>query len=295
MAESFTFADGAYNRHSERRVDDASMEALWSDPKTEVLLVGGDHVSADDGGLVWRSPLDLPPALVDGAVRLYLGTVDGIERVALLVDRVPDPVGSLRTVATTLPPSQARLAVHAVGVGQWHRLHPRCARCGSPTEAAEGGHLRRCPVCGAHHFPRTDPAVIMLVTDDADRALLARRPDWPENRFSTLAGFVEPGEGLEDAVRRETLEETDVEVGEVTYAASQPWPFPSSLMLGFFARARTTRIEVDGTETADARWFSRDDISRMTASGELQLPGTVSISRWLIARWHGGDIHGEWR
>ena len=155
--------------------------------------------------------------------------------------------------------------------------------------------MRRCPECGAQHFPRTDPAVIMLITDDADRALLGRRPDWPPNRYSTLAGFVEPGESLEDAVRRETMEETAVEVAEVRYAASQPWPFPSSLMLGFFGRARTTRITVDGTETAAARWFGRDEVPRMTASGELELPGSLSISRWLIERWHGGLVHGEWR
>ncbi|MFD1826083.1 MULTISPECIES: NAD(+) diphosphatase [Mumia] len=290
MTEGFTFADGAYNRHSERRVDDAFMDALWADPKTPVLVVGGEHLAADADGLVWRSPADVP----DGD-RLYLGTVDGTEYAAVMVRRVPEPSRPLRAVATSLPLAQARLAVHAVGVAQWHRTHPRCARCGSPTDVVEGGHVRRCPECGAQHFPRTDPAVIMLITDDADRALLGRRPDWPATRFSTLAGFVEPGESLEDAVRRETWEEAGVEVGEVSYAASQPWPFPSSLMLGFFGRARTTRIAVDGTETADARWFGRDEVTRMTASGELDLPGTLSISRWLIERWHGGLVHGEWR
>ncbi|MGH1562123.1 NAD(+) diphosphatase [Mumia sp. DW29H23] len=290
MAEGFTFADGAYNRHSERRVDDAFMDGLWSDPKTEVLLVGGEHVSADDDGLVWRAPADVPEG-----DRLYLGTVDGVEHAAVMLDRVPPPARALRTFAQDLATAQARLAVHAVGVAQWHRMHPRCARCGAPTDVREGGHVRRCPECGATHFPRTDPAVIMLITDADDRALLARRPDWPEGRFSTLAGFVEPGESLEDAVRRETLEETDVEVGEVSYAASQPWPFPSSLMLGFFGTARTTDITVDGTETAAARWFSREDVRRLTLSGDLVLPGAVSISRWLIERWYGAPLTGSWR
>ncbi|KAA1423068.1 NAD(+) diphosphatase [Mumia zhuanghuii] len=266
------------------------MDKLWTDTDTRVLLVGGEHVSADADGLVWRSPDDVP----DGD-RLYLGTVDGTEHAAVLVDRVPDPARALRVAAHDLVTTQARLAVHAVGVAQWHRTHPRCSRCGNPTAVAEGGHVRRCPECGAVHFPRTDPAVIMLITDDEDRALLGRRPDWPEDRFSTLAGFVEPGESLEDAVRRETWEETAIEVGEVSYAASQPWPFPSSLMLGFFGKARTTDVVVDGTETADARWFSREDVRRMTASGELLLPGSVSISRWLIERWYGAPLAGSWR
>jgi NAD+ diphosphatase len=290
VAEGFTFADGAYNRHSERRVDDAFMDALWSDPGTQVLFVGGEHVSADDEGLVWHSPEDAP-----AGDRLYLGTVDGVEHAAVLLDRVPEPHRALRVVAQALATAQARLAVHAVGVAQWHRTHPRCARCGAASDVVEGGHVRRCPECGAQHFPRTDPAVIMLITDDDDRALLGRRPDWPDNRFSTLAGFVEPGESIEDAVRRETYEETAVEVGEVAYAASQPWPFPSSLMLGFFGKARSTTITVDGTETADAQWFSRDDVRRLTLSGDLVLPGSLSISRWLIERWYGAPLTGSWR
>lgn len=289
MTDHLTFADGAYNRHSERRVDDGFMDTLWSDPKTKVLLVGGEHVSADDNTLVWRSAAEVPEG-----DRLYLGTVDGTEHAAVMLERVPPPARALRSLATELGTAQARLAVHAVGVAQWHRTHPRCSRCGAATDVREGGHVRRCPQCGATHFPRTDPAVIMLITDDADRALLGRRPEWPEGRYSTLAGFVEPGESLEDAVRRETLEETDIEVGEVSYAASQPWPFPSSLMLGFFGRARTTEVTVDGTETTDARWFSREDVRVLTLSGELVLPGGVSISRWLIERWYGAPLTGSW-
>jgi NAD+ diphosphatase len=134
----------------------------------------------------------------------------------------------------------------------------------------------------------------MLVTDADDRALLGHQPTWPESRFSTLAGFVEPGEPLEAAVRREVAEEVGIVVGDVTYAASQPWPFPSSLMLGFFADARTTEIGVDGVEIASARWFSRTELLAAAESGEVQLPGTLSISRWLIETWYGGALPGAW-
>ena len=134
----------------------------------------------------------------------------------------------------------------------------------------------------------------MLVTDDEDRALLGHAPSWPEHRYSTLAGFVEPGESLEDAVRREVAEETAIAVGEVRYAASQPWPFPASLMLGFFARASSTDVRVDGDEVTAARWFTRAELTAATGSGEVVVPAGVSISRWLIETWHGGELAGSW-
>jgi NAD+ diphosphatase len=187
----------------------------------------------------------------------------------------------------------ASLAVHAVGLSRWHQTHRFCPRCGAETQIGEAGHLRICPSCGTHHFPRTDPAVIMLITD-GDRALLGRQPSWPKKRFSTLAGFVEPGESLPDAVRREVLEEVGVEVGDVEFAGSQPWPFPSSLMLGFFGTALTHDITVDEKEIAEARWFTRAEITDLSAAGELILPPIVSISRWLVEHWHGGEISGRW-
>jgi NAD+ diphosphatase len=214
----------------------------------------------------------------------------------VVVDRVDDSLGpqSLRTVGPTIAPEDASLAVHAVGLARWHQLHGFCPHCGSPTEVHDAGHVRRCPSCGLHHFPRTDPAVIMLITDGHDRALLGRQAAWPENRFSTLAGFVEPGESLPDAVRREVMEEVGIEVGDVTYAGSQPWPFPSSLMLGFFGTALSHDIRVDGNEIADARWFTRAEITELSAASELLLPPLVSISRWLVNEWHGGEISGKW-
>lgn len=167
--------------------------------------------------------------------------------------------------------------VHAVALENWQRLHRFCSRCGERTVIAAAGHIRRCQACGAEHYPRTDPAVIMLVTDEEDRALLGRQVHWPEGRFSTLAGFVEPGESIEQSVVREVFEEAGVTVGEVEYIASQPWPFPSSLMLGFFARATSSEITVDGEEIHEARWFSREDLAAAFESGEV-LPRTASRS-----------------
>ncbi len=262
------------------------------DPDVKVLVIGGEHVPTLRGsGLRWISIDEAPEG-----EWIFLGVKDGVRHAAVMVDRVPadfEPA-SLRMIGPTIAPDEASLAVHAVGIARWHETHRFCARCGAPTEVGQAGHVRVCPVCGGHHFPRTDPAVIMLITDDQDRALLGRQPVWPEGRFSTLAGFVEPGETLGDAVRREVMEEVGIEVGDVTYAASQPWPFPSSLMLGFFGKALAYDIAVDQDEIAEARWFTRDEVTEMTASSELLLPPNVSISRWLLQTWHGGEIHGTW-
>ncbi|MGH3328313.1 MAG: NAD(+) diphosphatase, partial [Streptomycetales bacterium] len=158
------------------------------------------------------------------------------------------------------------------------------------TEVAAAGHLRRCPRCGAEHYPRTDPAVIMLVVDDDGRCLLGHQPRWPPRRFSAFAGFVEPGESLEQAVLREVHEEAGVRVRDVHYVASQPWPFPSSLMLAFTARAVTTEIAVDGEEIVEARWFSRAELAAAIENAEVILPPPVSIAHRLIETWYGTPL-----
>jgi NAD+ diphosphatase len=155
-----------------------------------------------------------------------------------------------------------------------------------------------CESCERQHFPRADPAVIMLVTDGGEgaqqRALLGRQPVWPQGRYSTLAGFVDPGESLEEAVVREVREEAGIEVTDVTYFGNQPWPFPSSLMVGFFARAVTTEIHLDDDELEAARWFSREEMRAEAEAGTLALPGGISISRSLIEAWYGGPLPGQW-
>lgn len=194
----------------------------------------------------------------------------------------------LRAAGPTLPQAEGALLAYAKGLLWWHLRHGFCGVCGSPTESAEAGHVRRCAdaACATQHFPRTDPAVIMLV-HDGDRVLLGRQPRFPPGMYSTLAGFVEPGESLEEAVAREVREEAGVEVEEVRYLASQPWPFPSSLMLGFFARAATTAIRVDPDELEDARWFGRDELLAAGEGDAFRLPRRDSIARRLVETWLG--------
>ena len=196
----------------------------------------------------------------------------------------------LRAVADLLPPDQASLAATAVALDNWHRTHPRGPRCGGPTEIAQAGWVRRCPADESWHHPRTDPAVIMAVTDPDDRLLLARNAGWPPGRMSVLAGFVEPGETLAAAVAREVHEEVGLEVSDVRYRADQPWPFPASLMVGFTARAASARLAPDGVEIVEARWFTRDELAAAFESGELYRPRAVSISARLVEEWYGGEL-----
>ena len=198
----------------------------------------------------------------------------------------PVEFADLRSVGPLLARPDGALLAYARGIVHWHGRHRFCAVCGNPTRSEEGGHVRRCinPTCKAQHFPRTDPAVIMLVTN-GDRALLGRQKIWLKGMHSTLAGFVEPGESLEEAVAREVHEETGIVVEEVTYHSSQPWPFPSSIMLGFTARATTTEIALDPEELEGARWFDRSYLLGHTDDDEFRLPRRDSIARRLIEDW----------
>ena len=191
----------------------------------------------------------------------------------------------LRLAGGLLPAEEAGLLAYARAMLWWRNRHRFCGTCGSPTEAADAGHVMRCTrsSCATEFFPRIDPAIIVLVTD-GERALLGRQASWPAGRYSTIAGFVEPGESFEDAVVREVREETSVEVGEIEYHSSQPWPFPSSVMVGFVARARLTTIDCPDGELEDARWFSCAEM----AAGTPALPPPQSISFRLIADWYEG-------
>lgn len=287
----------------------------WSAPGTRVVLVheGRLAVQEDGAGLDLRPAAELAelaPASGLPVLRLFLGAdEEGDVHAVVLPDRptatvdiegvgapgVDDLVASLRWATLReaghgLPDRDAGLAATAVGLAAWHERHPRCARCGAATEPATAGWTRRCTADGSDHYPRTDPAVIMAVLDDDDRLLLGHARHWPERRFSTLAGYVEPGESAEAAVRREVREEVGVVVGEVTYRGSQPWPFPASLMLAFVARATTTDLRPDGEEMTDARWFTPGELGRAVAEGEVLLPMRTSVARALIEDWHGGPL-----
>lgn len=287
----------AFDRARHDRTGILRKHEAWRDHDPRVLVIGGEHVATVDGPALRWIELDDAP---DGTW-IHLGEQGGRQHAAVVVDRVPEDLSptSVRVLAPLLGADELSLAVHAVAMARWLASTPYCPQCGTPTQVRQAGHLRVCPTsaggCGKHHFPRTDPAVIMLITDGEDRALLGRQAAWPEGRFSTLAGFVEPGESLEDAVRREVDEETGVGVGEVRYAGSQPWPFPASLMLGFFGRATTTDIVTDDDEIAEARWVTREELRAGGEAGTILLPPHgVSISSWLIETWLGEDVTAAW-
>ncbi|MEO6511999.1 MAG: NAD(+) diphosphatase [Nocardioides sp.] len=295
-------AANAHDRAGERRVDDAWLDERWADPETRVLVVSGTRIRPVDGTVPWSSPADVP---VTGT-KVLLGERDGRSWFTLLVapEDAPGDRGEYVGIREVLPylaadAADAPLVFHAIGLAEWHFATRHCPRCGGTLESRNAGAELVCTQCGKAQFPRTDPAVIMAITHgdagaEDERLLLGRQESWPAGRYSTLAGFLEPGETLEDAVRREVWEEVGVRVGEVTYFGNQPWPLPASLMLGFHGRATTYDIQVDGKEIEDARWFTRAEMRAGAEAGELVLPGGVSISRSLVEDWYGGPLPGGW-
>jgi NAD+ diphosphatase len=303
------FTGGRLDRAAERRTDPEWVAAQVASPDARAVLAGdaGVHVTGESrlallplAGLDAREPLLLgldatgPVFAVDanGASRAPVSAADQRwTTIAAHGEGEPDPATGtrpygLRAAAAVLPHADAGLAAHAAALVNWHRRHRHCSVCGAPTAVAEGGIVRRCGRCGAEHHPRTDPVVIMLVTD-GDRVLLGRQPSWPKGRYSALAGFVEPGESLEEAVAREVREEAGVEVGPPAYVASQPWPFPSSLMLGFTApwiAGQPRRIDA---ELEDVRWFTRADVAAAVEEreGPLGVPPRFAIARRLLEVW----------
>jgi NAD+ diphosphatase len=226
------------------------------------------------------SPIEAPLEMLHSPVR----AASGIEAASV---RFAD----LRQLGGRLDRIEAALLAHARAMVYWHARHRFCGVCGSPTRAEEAGHMRRCtdPACNSMHFPRTDPAVIMLVTS-GENALMGRSRNFPPGMYSTLAGFVEPGESLEDAVAREVREESGIEIGAVDYHSSQPWPFPANIMLGFHAEALTTAITVDFGELEDARWVERGWLLSHADDDTFRLPRRDSIARRLVEDWLHGHI-----
>lgn len=309
-----------HDRLGLQRTDESWLEEQWRDPGSRVLVISGTRVRPGAEGIEW-----VPSEMAPDGVRLLLGERGGTTWWGVIVGGEvakgePDRWLPLRGLLPFLldassasstqgeqqaadglavPLNVAPLVFHALGLAEWHWSHRHCPRCGGRLIPRAAGHEQVCESCGKPQFPRSDPAVIMLITagepGSADeRCLLGRGATWPEGRFSTLAGFCEPGESLEDAVRREVLEETGVAVGEVTYFGNQPWPLPSSLMIGFHGRALSEDIRLEDTEVAEALWLTREEMRRGAEDGSLVLPGGVSISRSLIEAWYGGPLPGSW-
>lgn len=292
----------SYDRAAHRRSDPDWLAEAWGRSRVVVVTPGSAAPTDGAGRLVFRGPDAVPPQ----APRRFLGVVDEVPYFAATAE--PDGCDdwqSLREFGARADDLEAALLVSAIALEQWHQRHGHCPLCGAATAEAQAGWTRRCTADGSQHFPRTDPAVIMLVHDGGDRALLGRGRHWNPGRFSTLAGFVEPGESLEAAVAREVFEEVGVAVTDVRYVASQPWPFPASLMLGFVARLEgEPDISLDPVEMAEAAWFTRAQVRRArdwtddAATGpgaddgpQLRaVPPHFSISRFLIDRWLEGTL-----
>jgi len=292
-------ARGTIDRVTHRRADVAWLEAAWADPRTRVLVVrdGQALVQFPQNGQGSVSLVLVSRAGAPEGVRFLLGQ-DANDVVYFgVMGELPPPArdgvrpAALRSVGALLSDRDAGLLTHAVALANWHATHTHCPRCGTPTVPEPAGDSTRCPADGTEHFPRTDPAVIMLVTDPEDRCLLARNASWPERRFSILAGFVDSGESAEQAVVREVREETAITVGNIKYLGSQPWPMPRSLMLGFRADAPAgQRIQIDNDELAEARWFTRAELLDSLRAKELSIAPPVSIARRIIEFWYGAEL-----
>jgi NAD+ diphosphatase len=270
------------------RKRDEGLDPLF--PLSEIGRLGAARQSALLGLFPGGAPL-FAILLEDGAVELRSDASDGFldRRVMVVPDRADLALIDMRSIAIQglLAPDLIGMMGQAKALMHWHTRHSHCANCGATTRVAAAGWRRECDACRAQHFPRTDPVVIMLAVD-GDNCLLGRQARFPKAMYSCLAGFLEPGETIEDAVRREIFEEAGIVCGEVAYLASQPWPFPSSLMIGCIAQARTRELHVDGVELEDARWFSREEAASMLQgrhSGKLQAPHPMAIANYILRLW----------
>lgn len=299
------FGESGLDRMSERRDDDAWLADLLRAP--EALFVPQwrtrsfvDRLDSEAPRAAHLTTPEIAELAKEGADFVFLGYRDGVPYFSIDVSHLDEPethpaltgrgeFADIRDVSLFMPREEGGMLAYARAIAHWHNTHRFCGRCGSTTRVESGGHVRRCTNadCNAQHFPRTDPAVIMLVYR-GDKVILARKKGWPEGRHSILAGFVEPGETLEGAVIREVMEEVGVPVSNVRYHSSQPWPFPANLMLGYFAEAQSETLTVCDDELEHARWFTRDELMDEALAFRKQ-PSNVSIARRLLAEWVTGE------
>jgi len=322
VAQRNAFVSHAIARVHDRRPDDAWLTERLADPATRFVVIWQDQVLLDVGDAPHLCRLTAAEIAAlqarcpgQGEEMVLLGDLGDVTYFGLGLDdacnlqdarnlrgadepsKDAEPAGrfiDLRSAASLLDPDEGALAAQAKAMVHWHRQQRFCGRCGSPTQSEQGGYARRCsdPGCAQVHFPRVDPAIIVLVTHGT-RCLLGRQATWPKGRYSNIAGFVEPGESLETAVAREVWEETGITIEGLHYHSSQPWPFPQSLMVGFVARASSTKIERHDGELEDARWFTREAIRDGLVKGELGLPSPTSISFHLIEDWFDEGTCGK--
>ena len=297
-ADILAFTQSPLDRGGNNRTDESWIAEQAESPQARAILYWRGQPFVDSGQLVWIKGAALEWLPVEGPL-IFLGLQDGAPRLAAMLDpdtEAPDPgvageFMDLRMGAASLSADEAGIAGHARSLIEWRGRHQHCAVCGARTRQAEGGGKRVCTQCEAEHFPRVDPVAIMWITEGG-RALLGRQGYWPEGIYSALAGFIEPGETIEDACRRETMEEAGVELGAVRYVESQPWPFPSSLMIGLHADARSVEIKIDAKELEDARWYSREEVAAALEgrSETLVMPPSAAIARRLAERWIAGEL-----
>lgn len=297
------------DRQSARRADPLHVARLLGAPEARFLVIAGDRpaIVSDEArtraDIRWLDAAELARLGIGTGTAIFLGTdtesgagrfaVALSERELELADETRaalKPAVDVRSLVAqgVMSVGEVGLAAQAKSLAHWHAANRHCGRCGALTAATDGGWRRVCPACGGEAFPRVDPVVVMLVVDGAERCVLARGGPFPEGVYSALAGFVEPGEDMVEAVRRETAEEVGLEVGEVAFVTSQAWPYPHSLMLGCLAQARSSEIVVETAEIEAARWFSRDEAAQMldgTHPGGLSVPGREAIANWLIRHW----------
>jgi NAD+ diphosphatase len=295
------YAGVPLDRADRLRADAERLAAVLADPQSRVVpLWRSQHLIAAEADAVVLRRAELDGLLEVRGETIFLGLRGEVAYLAIDFSHLDEPAigpltagrGSfqdLRAVGPIMRREDSALLAYARGLAHWHARHGFCGVCGTPTESERGGHQRRCTnaACNAVHFPRTDPAVIMLVHDGAGHCLLGRQPSWPPGMHSTLAGFVEPGESLEEAVARAVREEVGLEVpvAEVTYHSSQPWPFPSSIMLGFRARADYAAPRLGPDELESACWYSRAELRRSPEDERFKLPRRDSIARRLVEDW----------
>ncbi len=274
------------DRAGELRSNPAHIDELWQ--RASIIEVGKGRIrSASDG------PIFFSAGQARGGERYFLGIDRETETpyfawASGAVDSEVKDYLTLRELAGGLSPLHLEISMHAIALSNWHDAHPHCSRCGAPTRIDLAGAARRCDVDESQHHPRTDPAVIVLVKDRDDRILLGHQPVWPDGRFSTFAGFLEPGETFEQCVAREVFEEAGVRLSEVSYLGSQPWPFPASVMIAFSAVTDSPGdARPDGEEITEVKWFSRSELKAAAEDGSLLLPPTVSVARRMIEGWLG--------